>query len=32
MGKTHFAESTLQDVFQDLNLDRSSNLHVIQND
>ena len=32
MGKTHFAESTLQDVFQELNLDIGSNLHVIQND
>lgn len=32
MGKTHFAENTLQDVFEQLNLDASSNLHIIQND
>ena len=32
MGKTHFAESTLQDVFEGLNLDVTKNLHVIQND
>ena len=32
MGKTHFAESTLQDVFEELNLDVTKNLHIIQND
>ena len=32
MGKTHFAESSLQDAFEDLNLDFTKNLHIIQND
>ena len=32
MGKTHFAESNLQDVFEELNLDVTKNLHIIQND
>lgn len=32
MGKTHFAESALQDVFEELNLDVTKNLHIIQND
>ena len=32
MGKTHFAESNLQSVFESLNLDVTKNLHIIQND
>ena len=32
MGKTHFAENTLQDVFEQMNLDVTTNLHIIQND
>lgn len=32
MGKTHFAEGTLQSVFEGLGLDARKNLHVIQND
>jgi len=32
MGKTHFAENTLKDVFGILDLDTKKNLHIIQND
>ena len=32
MGKTHFAENTLVNVYQKLRLVPEKNLHVIQND
>jgi len=32
MGKTYYAENTIQNVFRGLEIDVEKNLHIIQND